>query len=181
MSRIAALDPSTTHGKTHEILAAVHQMLGATPNLFRVAAQSPATLEGLVGLNGAVAHGSLRAATREAIALSVAETNGCDYCLSAHSALGRGAGLSDDAIERARDAVSADPKVTAILRFARAVVTQHGRVSDADLAAVRSAGVSDAEVLEIVANVVLNVFTNYLNLVADTEIDFPAVRKAARP
>lgn len=180
MSRIAALEPSTTQGKTHELLTAVGKMLGVTPNLFRVAAQSPSTLDGLVALSGAAARGSLRASTREAIALTVAETNGCDYCLSAHSLLGKGAGLSDDALDQARDATSADPKVGAILRFARAVVTQRGRVSDADLVTVRQAGVTDAEILETVTNVVLNIFTNYINLVADTEIDFPLVRTAAR-
>lgn len=181
MSRIAALDPQSTTGKTREILGAVEKMLGVTPNLFRVAAQSPSTLEGLVGLNGATAHGTLRAATREAIALTVAETNGCDYCLSAHSALGKGAGLSEEAIGQARDAASSDPKVSAILKFARSVVTLHGRVSDQELASARSAGVTDAEILETVANVVLNIFTNYVNLVSETEIDFPVVRgRAAR-
>jgi uncharacterized peroxidase-related enzyme len=176
MSRIAAVDPAQTQGKTHEILGAVNKMLGVTPNLFRVAAQSPSALEGLVGLNGATAKGTLRAGVREAIALAVAEANGCDYCLSAHSVLGKGAGLSDADIERARDAASSDPKTASILRFARAVVAERGRVSEDELATLRSAGVTDGETLEIVANVVLNIFTNYINLVAQTEIDFPVVR-----
>ena len=176
MSRIAAVDPAQTNGKTREILGAVNTMLGVTPNLFRVAAQAPSVLEGLVGLSGATAKGTLGPKTREAIALTVAEANGCDYCLSAHSVLGKGAGLDEQAIDRARDASASDPKTAAILRFARAVVAERGRVPESELASLRSAGVNDAEALEIVANVVLNVFTNYINLVAGTEIDFPVVR-----
>lgn len=176
MSRIAAVDPAQTQGKTHEILGAVNKMLGVTPNLFRVAAQGPAALEGLVGLIGATSKGALSARMREAIALTVAEANGCDYCLSAHTVLGKGAGLSDGDIERARDASAVDAKTAAILRFARAMVASRGRVGDSELAALARAGVTDGETVEIVANVALNVFTNYLNLVADTEIDFPVVR-----
>lgn len=128
---------------------------------------------------GAVASGTLRPAVREAIALAVAETNGCDYCLSAHAALGRGAGLSADAIASARRGESTDPKTAAILRFARTLVLERGRVSARGLEALRESGVSDAEALEVVSNVALNIFTNYVNLVADTEIDFPVVRAGA--
>ena len=176
MSRIAAIDPAQTQGKTREILGAVHKMLGVTPNLFRTVAQSPAALEGLVSLSGATAKGTLGAGVREAIALTVAEANGCDYCLSAHSVLGKGAGLGDGDIDRARDAAASDPRTAAILRFARAVVAERGRIGDGELATLHRAGVSDGEALEVVANVVLNIFTNYVNLVADTEIDFPVVR-----
>lgn len=180
MSRIAALDPARTQGKTREILGAVDKMLGVTPNLFRVAAQAPSVLEGLVGLSGATSKGALGGGVREAIALAVAEANGCDYCLSAHSVLGKGAGLTEADIDRARDAASTDPKTGAILRFARAVVAERGRVSESELSTLRGAGVTDGEALEIVANVVLNIFTNYINLVADTEIDFPVVRTKAK-
>jgi len=180
MSRIAAIDPATTQGKTRETLDAIQSALGVTPNLFRVAARAPSVLEGLAGLSTATHHGALPAAVREAIALTVAEANGCDYCLSAHTALGRRAGLSEDELRRARDAASADARIAAILRFARILVVERGRVSDAALASLRAADVGDAEVLEVIANVVLNVFTNYVNLVAGTEIDFPVVRGATR-
>lgn len=176
MSRIAAVDPSQTQGKTRQTLDAVNKMLGATPNLFRVAAQAPSVLEGLVGLMGAVSQGTLRPGVREALALTVAEANGCDYCLSAHSVLGKGAGLSEGDIAQARNASSPDAKTAAMLGFARAAVLERGRISAAGLTALRQAGVSDAEALEVVANVVVNIFTNYLNLVADTDIDFPVVR-----
>jgi uncharacterized peroxidase-related enzyme len=176
MSRIPALDPNVAQGKTRELLAGVEKMLGATPNLFRVAAQAPSVLEGVVALFGTTAKGTLNAKTRESIALLVAEINGCDYCLSAHTVLGRGAGLTDEAIDGARDASATDPKTAAILRFARAVVRSHGRVDPSELATLRQSGASDAEALEVVQNVVLNIFTNYVNLVADTDIDFPVVR-----
>lgn len=176
MSRIAALDPAQAEGKTRELLDGVSAMLGATPNLFRVAARAPSALEALVGMFGATGHASLRPKVREAIALTVAQSNGCDYCLSAHTALGKGAGLSQADIDQARDAVSSDPKTANILRFARAVVMERGNVGEEALRELTSAGVSDAETLEIVTVVVLNVLTNYLNLVAGTDIDFPVVR-----
>lgn len=179
-SRIPAIDPNTTHGKTKELLDGVNKMLGATPNLFRVTANAPAALEAMVSLFGATAKGRLNAKTREAIALTVAEANGCDYCLSAHTVLGKGAGLAQEDIDRARDAASNDPKTAAALRFARAIVAEHGNVGASELDAFRRAGGTDGEAMEVVANVVLNIFTNYVNLVADTEIDFPVIASKPR-
>jgi uncharacterized peroxidase-related enzyme len=180
MSRIQALDPTTTEGKTSELLAAVNKMLGVVPNLFRVTANSQPSLDAMVALFGATARGKLGARTREAIALVVAETNGCDYCLSAHSVLGAKAGLAKEDVDAARDASSKDAKTAAILRLARTMVLERGAVGAAGIASLREAGVSDAEALEVVTNVVLNIFTNYVNLLADTEIDFPVVRAASR-
>lgn len=102
MSRIPAIDPARADAKAQPLLDAVNKSLGVTPNLFRVAANSAAALEGLLDLNGALAKGRLDARTRETIALAVAEANGCDYCLSAHSVLGAGAGLSEADIAAAR-------------------------------------------------------------------------------
>lgn len=177
MSRIPALDPAS--GKAQELLAAVAAKLGATPNLFKVAAHSPAALEGLLSLNGALGSGVLPGRTRESLAIAVAEVNGCDYCLSAHSLLGKGAGLSDADITLARAGRAADGKAEAALAFARAVVAQRGKVGDADLAAARAAGLDDGALVEVVAHVAMNIFTNYLNNVAETEIDFPVVRSGA--
>ncbi|HEU0031242.1 MAG TPA: carboxymuconolactone decarboxylase family protein [Kofleriaceae bacterium] len=176
MTRIAALEPADTHGKTRATLDAVHRMLGATPNLFRVAAQAPAVLDGLVALSGALSQGSLAARDREAIAITVAEANGCDYCLSAHTALGKRAGLADADLDRARDHTAADPRLAAILAFAHELVVARGRVGEAAVAAAREAGLGDRELLEIIGNVAVNVLTNYINLVAETPIDFPLVR-----
>jgi uncharacterized peroxidase-related enzyme len=176
MSRIPAVDPANVSNASKPLLDAVQKSLGVTPNLFKVTAQSPETLEGLLGLNGALAKGRLSAAEREAVALAVAEVNGCDYCLSAHTVLGGGAGLSEKDIFAARRAEATDPRLAAILTFSRTVILNRGHVSDRDLVLVRAAGLSNAEILEIVGNTVLNVLTNYINNVAETEIDFPHVR-----
>lgn len=179
MSRIQAVDPAAADPKAQPLLAGVQKSLGLTPNLYRVAAHSPAALEGLLSLTGALGKGRFNARTRESIALAVGEANACDYCLSAHSALGKMAGLDADAIAAARAARSADPRTAALVGFARALVDRRGRVTDAELAELRAAGVSEAEIVETVAHTALNIFTNYLNHVADTEIDFPAVHAGA--
>ncbi len=175
MNRIAAIDPATATGTTKELLDAVKKGLGVVPNLFRVTAQSPAALEGMVSLNGAIHKGTLDAKTREAIALATAEVDGCDYCLSAHTYLGKRAGLSDSDLAEAREGRASDPKVAAGARFARVVVEKRGHVRDADVADVRRAGFSDAEVIELIANVAWSVFTNFVNVVSGTEIDFEPV------
>lgn len=164
------------------LLEGVQTMLGSVPNLFRLISNSPAALEGHLGMFGALAKGALPAPTRERIALAVAEINGCDYCLSAHTYLGANlARLDADEIAANRDGRSNDPKADAAVRFAAAVAHQRGRVSTAELQAVRDAGYSDPQIIEIVQHVALNVWTNYLNNVAHTDIDFPVAtaRKAA--
>lgn len=179
MSRIPPVDPSAAAGTVREQLEGVQRSLGVVPNLYRVAARSPAALEGLLGLTGALARGRLGARLRERIALAVAEANGCDYCLSAHTALGKGLKLSDAELALAREARASDPRDAAALRFAARVIERRGRVDDADLAEARRAGLDDGEIVELVANAALNVFTNYLNQVAGTDIDFPVVRAGA--
>jgi uncharacterized peroxidase-related enzyme len=162
-----------------ELLDGVEKGLGMVPNLFRTAAQAPSVLEGMVGLFGAVAQGSLGPRFREAIALAVSELNGCDYCLSAHSVLGKGAGLDVSALARARAGTSDEPRLHAALQLAEAVVKERGHIGDAAFAAARVAGLTEGEILEVVANVALTTFTNYLNEVAGTEIDFPVVAHRA--
>lgn len=176
MSRIPALDPASAQGKAKELLDAVQKSFGTVPNVFRLAAQSPAALEGLLSLNGAVAHGSLGPKVREQIALAVAETNRCDYCLSAHTFLGKRAGLSDADIARARQGRAADLKADAAVRLSQRLLESRGHPSDAELAAARRAGLEDGEIVEVVAITALNVLTNTLNRVAETDIDFPVVR-----
>jgi uncharacterized peroxidase-related enzyme len=150
------------------------------PNLFRLVGNSPAALEGYLGLNGALAKGALEAPTRERIALAVAEINGCDYCLSAHAYLGKNlAKLSDTEIAANRAGGSGDPKADAAVRFAARLVNARGHVADADIRAVKDAGYTDAQVIEIVLHVALNTLTNYVNEVAKTEIDFPVVTARA--
>ena len=162
------------------LLQAVKKQLGVVPNLFRLVATSPAALEGYLSMSGALAKGELPAPTRERIALAVAEINGCSYCLSAHTYLGKNVAKLDDAELAANQAGgSLDPKANAAVRFAVKVTEQRGHVSEADLKAVRAAGYSDAQVIEIVQHVALNTWTNYINVVAQTDIDFPVVKVKA--
>lgn len=164
------------------LLEAVQKQLGVVPNMFRLVSNSPAALEGYLGLSGALNKGALPAATRERVALAVAEVNGCDYCLSAHTYLGKNLAKLDDAEMTAnRSGVSNDPKADAAIRFAAKLARERGRVGEEDLRAVKSAGYDDAQVIEIVLHVALNTWTNYINVAAKTDIDFPVVtaRKSA--
>jgi uncharacterized peroxidase-related enzyme len=176
MTRITAPTQDSAPAASQPLLAAVKKQLGVVPNMFRTIALSPAALEGYLGLNGALSKGSLDAPTRERIALTVAEINGCGYCLAAHSYLGKNiAKLSDSEIDANRRGRSNDTKADAAVRFAASIVTARGHVSDADLSAVRAAGFSDADIVEIVLHVALNTLTNYVNEVAKTDVDFPVV------
>ncbi len=166
----------TSPAASQPLLQAVKKQIGTVPNLFRLVGTSPAALEGYLGLNGALAKGALEAPTRERIALAVAEINGCDYCLSAHSYLGKNlAKLSDVEIAANRNGSSGDAKAAAAVGFAVKLVEARGHVTDADIKAVKDAGYSDAQLIEIVLHVALNTLTNYVNEVAKTEIDFPVV------
>ena len=158
------------------LLEAVKKQLGVVPNLFRLVSTSPAALEAYLGLSAALNKGTLPAATRERIALAVAEINGCNYCLSAHTYLGKNlAKLDDSEIAANRNGASSDPKAEAALRFAGKVVRARGHVAEDDVRAVKAAGYDDAQVIEIVLHVALNTWTNYINEVAKTDIDFPVV------
>lgn len=182
-SRIATpADVAAAPEKSQPLLNAVNAQLGVVPNMFRLVGNSPAALEGFLGFSGGLGKGKLPAATRERIALAVAEINSCGYCLSAHTYLGKNLAKLDDAeITANRSGASNDIKADAAVRFAANIARNRGQVSAADVAAVKAAGYSDAELVEIVGHVALNVFTNYTNEVFKTEIDFPVVaaRKAA--
>lgn len=177
MSRIPTpLSIEAAPKTSRDSLEGVNQLLGSVPNMFRIIANSPQTLEGYLGLNGALGKGSLDAQTRERIALAVAEINGCQYCLAAHSYLGSNfAKLSAAEIAANRGGTSADTKAAIAVGFAAKIAKNRGKVSDHDLQAVRQAGYSNAEIVEIVGHVALNTLTNYINEVLGTEIDFPAV------
>jgi len=183
MSRIAT--PATIEAApaaSQSLLQAVKKQLGVVPNLFRLVSNSPAALEGYLGLSAALGKGALPAPTRERIALAVAEVNGCSYCLSAHTYLGKHlAKLDDNEMTANRNGASLDPTADAAVRFAAKVARERGQVTPSDIQALKLAGYDDAQLIEIVMHVALNTWTNYINEVAKTEIDFPVVsaRKAA--
>lgn len=176
MTRFQLIDPAAAEGKAKTLLDAVKAKMGLVPNMTRVMANAPAALDAYLQMSGALAGGTLNAKVREQIALTVGETNLCGYCLSAHTLIGGKVGLPADEIASARRATSSDAKTAALLKFARALVLQKGEVSDAAIAETRAAGAKDGELLEVVANVALNIYTNYVNHVAKTAIDFPEVK-----
>ena len=173
--RIKAIDRGTARGKTKELLDAVEKKYGAVPNSFRTMAVAPAGLQGFLDLSGTFEGGVLPFETRYQIALAVSEINGCRYCLSAFTAIGKANGMKDETLAACRLAGSTDPKVDAMLKFAASIVRARGSVTNEDFQKVKSAGCSDEEIQEIVANVALFTFANYINLVIGTEVDFPLV------
>ena len=175
MPRINQVDQKTSSGETKVLLGAVKGKFGAVPNLLATVAHSSAVLRGYLGLAQALTEGVLEAETREAIALSLARINECEYCESAHAFASTGLNVSGDEISRRLDGRSADPKIQAILIFTQAVVEKHGQVSDQDLAELRTVGVTDGEISEIIGNITANIFTNYFNHVAETVNDFPSL------
>lgn len=175
MARLPIQPVESATGSNKDIFAAFHKALGVVPNMTRVMANSPAVLQAYAHFSGALAGGKLSAKIREQIALLTAQANSCTYCLSAHSVLGKLSGLSPDQISAARRGDSADPRTLAALQFAQAVLDQRGGIAETDVAAVRAAGFSDAEIAEILAAVALNVFTNFFNKAFDVDVDFPRV------
>lgn len=180
MPRLKATNTESATGKVKELFDGVRTTLGIVPNMMRTMANAPAVLSGYLQLSNALSQGTLSAKLREQIALAVAEANGCEYCLAAHSAIGRMVGLTSDQIGDNRRGTAVDPKSDALIRFARKVVDARGRVSNGDLREVRGAGFDDAAIAEVVAAVALHTFTNYFNIVAETEVDFPKVEALQR-
>lgn len=175
MARLNQISPDAATGRARELLELVQGKLGLVPNMMRAMAGAPAVLDGYLQFSGALGHGTLPARVREQIALAVAEANHCEYCVAAHSAIGRTVGLTVDQIRDSRLGTVVDPKADALVRFALKVVNTRGAVSDGDLDAIRAAGFGDAAIAEVVANVALHVLTNYFNRVAETDVDFPPV------
>ena len=176
MNRVPLIDRADTSAERKALLDAIHGAFGATPNMFRAVANSPAALKSMWGSFGALGGGTLGARLGEQIAVAVADRNACSYCLAAHTVLGQKAGASAEEMAAAQLGESSDPKTRAALLFALKVVGQRGQVSGADVQALRDAGFSDEQVVEILAHVALNLFTNYVNLAFDVPVDFPAVR-----
>jgi len=176
MNHLDQLDPAQATGKTKRLFDAAQNKYGAVPNLIRVLGNAPAALAAYINFSDALATGSFNAKLREQIALAVAESNVCGYCLSSHTFIGSKIGLTEDEIAEARHAHATVEKTDAILKLARAVVVQRGEVRASDLKQARTAGLTDGHIVETIANVVLNIFTNYVSHVARTVVDFPEVK-----
>lgn len=175
MPRIEPLTDDLAAGQAAELFSAITQKVGKVPNLYRTLGQAPSVLAGLLQLGEALDGGSLSAPVKEQIALRVANRNGCDYCEAAHTAIGKSVGLSEDQVINARQGQANDDKSQAILQLVDAILEREGFVTDDQLNTARENGLSDAEVLEVTGQVIKNFFTNFVNHLAQTEVDFPAI------
>lgn len=175
MTRIDLVDPDQITDERAGTLSEIKGAFGLVPNMFRAVAHSPAALTSMWAQFGALGTGTLGAKLGEQIAVAVADRNRCDYCLSAHTMLGRKAGASAEEMADAQSGHSADPRTDAVLKLAAALVDKRGRLADTDLEAARAVGLGQEEIVETVAHVALNVFTNYINVALDVPVDFKRV------
>lgn len=181
MSHVPLIDATQTTGDRAALLSQIQQAFGTVPNMFRAVAHSPAALRSMWGSFGALGGGSIPARLGEQIAVAVANRNGCEYCLAAHTALGRKAGATSEEMSAAQAGHASDPQTDAALRFALKLVERHGQADGDDVRRLREVGFTDEGIVEIVAHVALNLFTNYINVALNVPVDFPrvALRRAA--
>lgn len=175
MSRINTVTAEQASNEQQALFDAIQNQLGMVPNFLRVFANSPSALKAFLGLHTIAGEGALDEATRERIALALAEQNACQYCVSAHSAIGRKTGLNGDEIEANRAGTSQDAKAAVAVKFAKSLSENTGEVTTSELLEVRNAGYSDAEIVEIITHVGMNLLTNILGKASQVEIDFPKV------
>jgi uncharacterized peroxidase-related enzyme len=175
MSRITTIEQTNANTEQKALLDAIEGQLGMVPNFLKVFANSPAALRAFLGLHGIANEGVLNAQTRERIALALAQQNGCEYCLSAHTAIGRKAGLSGSEIDANRAGTSEDARAAVAVKLARSLAEHNGEIATAELVEARGAGYSEAEIVEIITHVGMNVLTNILGKASRVEIDFPHV------
>ena len=174
MSRVS-IQTQTAPAASQPMLAQIQQAFGATPNMFKAVANSPAALQSMWAAFGALGQGTLDARLGEQIAVAIANRNRCEYCLAAHTVLGQNAGASADEMSAAQIGQSEDGKTATALAFALKVVEQRAQISDSDVANLREAGFADEQIVEIMAHVALNIFTNYVNIALDVPVDFPRI------
>lgn len=175
MSRINVVDIENASKEQAELFSAISTQMGMVPNFLKVFANSPAALRSFLGLHLIASEGSLDERTRERIALALAEKNACQYCVSAHTAIGRKAGLEGAEIEASRAGTSQDAKAAIAVKFARSLSENKGEVTTAELLEVRNAGYSESDIVEIITHVGMNLLTNILAKSSRVEIDFPKV------
>ncbi|NGZ84674.1 carboxymuconolactone decarboxylase family protein [Duganella aceris] len=175
MSRIATIENDTATPEQKALLDAIQEKLGMVPNFLKIFAHSPVALRAFLGLHGVATDGTLSAATRERIALALAQQNGCEYCVSAHTAIGRKTGLSGDEMAAARAGTSEDAQAAIAVKFAQSLMENKGEISALELAEVRGAGYSESDIVEIITHVGMNFLTNILGKASRVEIDFPKV------
>ncbi len=173
MSEFDLVNIDSAQGLAKDLLESIHRKLGMVPNIYGVMAQAPSTLAGQLALDSELAKGSLSKHLIEKIALVVGNDNSCGYCVSAHSAIAAGLGMSEEDIVEAQKGKSEDPLEQAVLNLAISVNGNHGHGDNSAIRRALEAGLSQAEVIEVVGQVVKNIMTNTINGIAETAIDFP--------
>jgi uncharacterized peroxidase-related enzyme len=176
MTRVTLVDPSTARAEVATQLQQIKGAFGVVPNMFKAGANSPAALNSMWGAFGALGGGRLGAKLGEQIAVAIADRNNCNYCLAAHTQLGRRAGATPEEMSEAQAGKSTDPRTAAALTFALKVVERRADLNETDVDALRAVGFDDEEIVEIVAHIALNLFTNYINVALDVPVDFPGVK-----
>lgn len=177
MSRLQSVSPEKAQGKTAELYSAIKASLGGVPNLFQALGNSPKALETFLGIGGGLKGSLLSSLEQGAIALTVAQANGCDYCLSAHTVLGGMLKLSPEEMVANRNGSSLDQKRKALIELTKEIVNEKGRISDKTLSNFKAAGYTDAHVPEVLLSIIQNTYTNYFNNLNHTEVDFPQAPK----
>lgn len=180
MNAFPLVDPLNTSAERAELLGQIKQAFGVVPHMFRAVANSPAALQSMWGSFGALGQGKLPTRLTEQIAVAVADRNRCDYCLAAHTALGMKAGASAAEMAAAQAGQGTDARSTAALSFALQLVDRRGQIEPGELACLRDAGFDDDAIVEIIAHVALNLFTNYVNIALAVPVDFPPVKLLRR-
>lgn len=175
MARINLVTNESANPEQKALFEAIDAQLGVVPNFLKAFANSPAALKAFLGLHGIAGDGSLDPQTRERIALALAQQNSCEYCLSAHTAIGRKAGLDSAEIEANRSGGSRDEKAAVAVRFARSLVAHMGEITTAELVEMRNAGYSESDIVEVITHVGMNILTNMLGKAGRIDIDFPKV------
>lgn len=173
MSRLPQIIPGSATSEVQSLFDSIQKKLGMIPNMMRAMANSPGVLEGYLQFSHSISRGSLTSKQRQQIALAVSQDNDCDYCLAAHATIARSVGLTADQIRDSRHSFAVDGKTNALLQFVHKVVAKRGHVDEQDVDGLRELGFTDADIAETVAHVALSVLTNYFNIVAGTDIDFP--------
>lgn len=177
MPRFETIDRNNAEGQAKELLDGVHGKAGMVPNLYAAMANAPSVLGGVLALKGKLDGGSLSAQVKERIALRVSERNGCEYCVAAHTAIGKKAGLTEPQTLAAREGQADDDQGQTVLKLVDAILEREGFVTDDQVAAARDAGLNDQQIIEVLGQVILNFFTNYFNHLNETQVDFPAAPK----
>ncbi|WP_206244859.1 carboxymuconolactone decarboxylase family protein [Novosphingobium terrae] len=175
MAYVKLIDPASCASPIKPTLDRIAGGFGVVPNMFKAVANSPAALASMWGAFGALSTGSLGARLGEELAVAIANVNRCGYCLAAHTVLGQKAGASAAEMAQAQAGHTADPRTQAALDFALKMVRDRAAVSADDVAALKAAGFDDEGVVEIIAHIALNLFTNYINVALDVPVDFPEV------